>query len=302
MSLPVEPRTPGLMVRLMRVVIPFVFWIGRLLRRPPKPPRGVSPHVYGSHDDERLEYIAARAGAPERAAVVYIHGGGWIGGRKESYTRFLSFLAEAGYPVFNIEYPLAPEHPHPGILRSLFQALDWIRDKHPEIGGYHVVGDSAGGNLAMMVGLLATNPPLLAHVDPLRSELPLRCHSVVSLYGVLDRLSWIEDGFPGAETMLESYGGRAAFEAEVGPELAITPNDLSFDAAPPTLLAAGTKDELCRSSQIFAQRLAAGPGKVVHKEYPGEAHGFFNFGRSRHDAELRADMLAFLEAEDPHAA
>jgi acetyl esterase/lipase len=124
---------------------------------------------------------------------------------------------------------------------------------------------------------------------------------VVSLYGVLDRLSWIEDGFPGAERMLESYGGRAAFEAEVGPELAITPLDLAFVSAPASFLAAGTKDPLCRSSRLFAERLAAGPGKLVHREYPGEGHGFFNFGRSTSDAQLRADILEFLEAEDPTA-
>ena len=161
------------------------------------------------------------------------------------------------------------------------------------------MGDSAGGNLAMMVGLLIANPSLLGDIDPARSEAPLECHSVVSLYGVLDRLSWIEDGFPGAENMLESYGGKAAFEAEVAPELALTPMDLTFEQAPPSFLGAGTEDELCRSSRIFAERLAAGPGKVVHKEYPGEGHGFFNFGKTQSDAALRDDVLEFLASVDP---
>ena len=126
--------------------------------------------------------------------------------------------------------------------------------------------------------------------------MPLTCDSVVSLYGVLDRLSWIEDGFPGGEMMLESYGGEAAFEAEVGPELALTPMDLVFEAAPPSLLAVGGEDQLCRSSKLFGERLASGPGKLVYKEYPGEGHGFFNVGRTRSDGALRRDILEFLDS------
>ena len=59
--------------------------------------------------------------------------------------------------------------------------------------------------------------------------------SVVSLYGVLDRLSWIRNGFPAASLMLQSYAGKAAFEDKVGSELSIAPMDLSFDRCPPQL-------------------------------------------------------------------
>ena len=193
----IEPHAPDLSLRLMRVGVAGFYGLSRLLRRPPKPPGSVTEHAYGTHPDERLEFIAPRADAPSRSPVIYLHGGGWILGKKESYTRFLSFLADAGYPVLNVEYPLAPERPHPAILRSLFSALDWIEANHPEFPGYHAMGDSAGGNLAMMIGLLARNPDCVSAFDGARAgALPLACRSVVSLYGVLDRLSWIEDGFP----------------------------------------------------------------------------------------------------------
>ncbi len=298
-----EPHAPDLTLRLMRLAVAGFYGLSQLMRRPPKAPGAVTERAYGSHPDERIEYIEPREGAPARAPIIYLHGGGWILGKKESYTRYLSFLAEAGYPVFNVEYPLAPERPHPAILRSLFSALDWIEANHPTVSGYHVMGDSAGGNLAMMIGLLATNPEQIPIVDPERGGgLPLSCHSVVSLYGVLDRLSWIEDGFPGAENMMESYAGRGAFEREVGPEFAITPMDLEIGSAPPSLLTVGTEDPLLRSSRIFAERLGAGPGKVVLKEYSGEGHGFFNLGRSKSDVQMNEDILAFLEAEDPSSA
>ena len=295
-----EPHAPDLSLRLMRVAVGGFYGLSRLLRRPPKPPAGVVEHAYGSHPDQRIELLAPRADVPRRAAIVYLHGGGWILGKKESYTRYLSFLAEAGHPVFNVEYPLAPENPHPGILRALFEALDWIEAQHPEVSGYHVMGDSAGGNLAMMLGLMAQDPELLTAVDPGRRRgLPLVCHSVVSLYGVLDRLSWIEDEFPGADNMMEAYAGRGAFEPDVGPELAITPTDLAFRSAPPCLLTVGTKDPLLRSSRLFAERLGSASAKVRLIEYPGEGHGFFNLGTSKSAAQMNEDVLEFLTAQDP---
>ena len=303
MTTPAVAHAPDLSLRLMRGAVGLAYGGTRLMRRPPKAPAGVTEHSYGANPAERLEFILPRPGAPSRSPVVFIHGGGWILGAKESYTRYLSFLAEAGYPVFNVEYPLAPENPHPGILRSLFSAFDWIAAQHPEFTGYHVMGDSAGANLAMMIGLFATNPSLILPVDPKRSGgLPLTCHSVVSLYGVLDRLSWIEDGFPGADGMMEQYGGKIAFEAEVGAESSITPMDLDFEAAPASLLTVGTEDPLLRSSRMFAERLRSGRAKVVLKEYSGEGHGFFNLFRTKSDVQMNADILSFLEAEDPGSA
>lgn len=303
MSQPVPPQAAPFSLRMMRRGVNLLSGVGRLMRQPPKPPVAVEEHAYGRNPAERIEYIAPRPGAPERAAVIYFHGGGWVLGKKESYSPFLSFLAHAGYPVFNVEYPLAPEHPHPQLLQSLFRALDWIEKEHPEIQGYHAMGGSAGGNLAMMIGLLARNPELIPAVDEARPNgLPLTCHTVVSVYGVLDRLTWIEDGFPGADMMMESYAGKASFEPEVGPEIAITPMDLDFTDAPPSLLTVGTEDPLLRSSRLFAERLGAGTGKVRLIEYPGEGHGFFNFGRTNSAAQMNSDILEFLEAEDPKKA
>lgn len=300
----VAPRAPNRKTRVARRMMPIFFGATRLLRRPGAPPAGVIEERYGEHPDERIELIAPAPGAPPRAPIVFIHGGGYIAGSKELYTRYLTPFAEAGHPIFNVEYPLAPEHPHPYMLRSLFAAIDWIRNKHPEITGFHAMGDSAGGGLAMMVGLLGANPGLVGDIDPARTDgLPLECISVVSMWGVLDRLSMIEDGFPGSKNILECYGGPRAFEPEVGPDLAMTAMDLDFDEAPPCFIGVGTKDPLRRSSQMFAERLAQGPGDVVEfVEYEGERHGFFLFGPSRSAPKLNADMLAFLERVDPFAS
>jgi acetyl esterase/lipase len=98
--------------------------------------------------------------------------------------------------------------------------------------------------------------------------------------------------------MLECYAGSGAFEEQVGPDLAITPMDLEFERHPPSFLIAGEKDRLCESTRLCAARLASGSGVVASKIYEGEIHGFFSMRWRPRYAELRSDVLAFLEAHD----
>jgi len=257
-------------------------------------PASVVQHRYGAHPDERLEFIEPRPGSPARAPLVYIHGGGWIAGKKEFYTNDLGFLADEGYPIFNLEYPLAPEHPHPNILLSLLSALHWIRDRHPEYETMHLMGDSAGGNLAMMLAILTANPELIDDLEGSYAPRTPRPLSAISLYGVLDRLSWIEHRFPGSKVMLRSYGGDEAFEVEVGAELALTPMDLDFESLPPSFILAGSADQLAESSRLCGETLQKRHERVETKVYEGEGHGFFNRGGRPASQELRRDILDFL--------
>jgi len=282
-------------------------------------PNAIECHRYGVRRDETLEIIhPAGDGAgggidrgtdsgtdsradgraeskKKRTAVVYLHGGGWIIGNKELYSADLLFLTDRGYTVFNFDYPLAPEHPHPIPLASLMRGLAWFGRQHPEFEAIHLMGDSAGGNLAMMLGLLIDNPTLRRDIDPALEDLSLpRVRSVVSIYGVLDRTSWLDQRFPGASVMLQSYAGRAAFEPEVGPELAITPVDLKFDHHPPCLITIGTKDQLAESSRIAFDRLYRNDGRMRLIEYEGEGHGFLNFAGRPNSQKLRRDIIDFL--------
>ncbi len=259
----------------------------------------VSRHRYGTGKQETLELIDPMVGAPARSPVVYVHGGGWIAGRKELYTRDLCFLAELGHPVFNLDYPLAPEHPHPTPLRGLLRALDFVARSGPRAERVHLIGDSAGGNLAMMLGLLLGSPALRDRVLGPEADAGLRLPrplSVISLYGVLDRLSWIQDGFRSAEVMLHCYGGRGVFEHEVGPELAITPMDLPLATLdlPPCLIVTGTRDPLARSSRLAAEALDEAGASVRFEAFPGEVHGFFNMGWRPGSARLRDLMREFM--------
>lgn len=250
---------------------------------------------YGLHRQEILDYHAPRPGTPPRQAVVFIHGGGWLMGTKDFYGHDLVFLPEAGYPVFNIEYPKAPEHPHPQPLRSLLAALVFIKHSFEGVDHIHLMGDSAGGNMAVMAALLLSDITLLKQVDPWcdPKKLP-KVMSVTSIYGVLDRGTMMRPNVPGGSNLLAIYAGPGALSETVGPELSITPMDLAFERHPPCMLACGADDPILPSSQLYAERLQRDGHQVSLKTYANAFHGFFNFPDGEPKRALRRDILAFL--------
>jgi acetyl esterase/lipase len=258
-----------------------------------RPPETISRHQYGPNAAEYLDLIPAAPKSPPGTAVVYFHGGGWISGSSDISTYRLLDIAAEGHPVFNVEYPLAPEYPHPQILRSILAALVWIRRHHPEHESVHLMGDSAGGNLAMMAAIMISNPGLAQPLGVEMTGAVPAIQSVVSIQGVLDRLSWIEDGFGPAPLMLRSYAGQAALAAEVAPHLSVTPMDLTFDSLPPSFIVAGSEDRLARSSQICAERLWQQSFEVEYKVYEGAKHGFYTFD-SPQSRQLSDDVREFL--------
>ena len=258
-------------------------------------PDGWKTLRYGTHREETLDHHPAIADDPRRSPVVFLHGGGWMMGSTDAYSHDLLFLAEAGYPVFNIEYPKAPDTPHPWILRSVFKALTFIRSTFPEAEAVHLIGDSAGGNLAVMAALLMENPELLHPIDPALTPADLpRVLSVTSLYGVHDRGTCLNGSIMGADTMIESYGGPGALGETVDAHHAITPMDLDFAKHPPCLLICGSSDPLLASQDLYAAHLEASGHRVTTKVYDGAIHGFFNLTDSRPKAASRQDILDFL--------
>jgi len=92
--------------------------------------------------------------------IVYYHGGGWIAGSIGSHNNICSLIAKkCECIVISIEYPLAPESKYPMIIKYCFEALQWVYLNAKMLGGdqncISVSGDSAGGNLATIMTLMA---------------------------------------------------------------------------------------------------------------------------------------------------
>lgn len=253
----------------------------------------VKEFSYGSLKDEKLDFIAPNNSNKKHLAIVHIHGGAWVAGSKGNfYSKPLIKFSDSGYPIFSLNYPLAPEQQHPYLLRSLLKALIWIKKKYPEYHTIHLIGDSAGGNLAMMLGIFLSNPELLKILDSTNfNDLP-KIKSVVDIFGVNDRVSWIEDGFPSAKLFNRVY-----VENTETPNIPLFPMDFEhIKNLPPLFVVGAGEDKLLRSSKIWAEHIAKQFKDVEFKIYEGAAHGFFSFGKG--SDELIVDMLNFFEANN----
>ncbi len=92
-----------------------------------------------------------------RPAIVFIHGGGWTGGSRTSWSALIAPFAEHGYVGMAIDYDLSPVVRFPVALEECKEAVRWLRahasDYHVDPNRIAVAGGSAGGELAALVAL-----------------------------------------------------------------------------------------------------------------------------------------------------
>ncbi|KAL4804630.1 Alpha/Beta hydrolase protein [Aspergillus unguis] len=93
-------------------------------------------------------------------AIVHAHGGGTIYGSAGKWTRIHHPMVKAtGVPIYTVEYRLAPENPFPAGVEDVYAVLKWIHEQGERIGvdsaRLAVAGESAGGNLAAAVAIMA---------------------------------------------------------------------------------------------------------------------------------------------------
>ncbi len=90
------------------------------------------------------------AGAANDRVVLYVHGGGYVIGSARNYDRFAGHLANSvGCRVLNLDYRLAPEHPHPAAVQDSTNAYRWLLAQGYKPEHIAISGDSAGGGLTL---------------------------------------------------------------------------------------------------------------------------------------------------------
>jgi len=119
----------------------------------------------GPTGDIALRILRPQVGAPGARnrtlpTILYMHGGGWVLGDKETHDRLVRELAHgAQAAVVFVDYPRAPEAKYPVALEQAYSTLLWLAENGPQLNldptRIAVVGDSVGGNMAAALTLLA---------------------------------------------------------------------------------------------------------------------------------------------------
>lgn len=139
--------------------------------------------AYDRYPETVLDILIPKTAPPKnRPGALVIHGGGWVGGSREGMIRnFCLPYLEKGFVVANVEYRLAKAATAPAAVTDVLQAANWFRRNarryQVDTNRIIVTGGSAGGHLALMVGLT----PKSAGLGP-----PAKVAAVINFYGITD--------------------------------------------------------------------------------------------------------------------
>ena len=138
--------------------------------------------------ETRLDILRPKAATGKRPAILFIHGGGWTGGLKENVVEnFCLPYLKKGFIVANVEYRLAKSALAPAAVTDVLKAAEWLSKNAAKYGidskKIIVSGDSAGGHLALMVGLA----PRQAKLGP-----EAKVAAIVNFYGITDLMDVLE--------------------------------------------------------------------------------------------------------------
>src|SRR6516162_9952401 len=136
--------------------------------------------------DAKLDVYQARDAKVPNPTLIYFHGGGWVQGSKESSSlTFLPFL-NMGWNVVNVEYRLGKVSLAPAAVQDALCALRWVyrngKDYNVDTGRL-VLGNSAGGHLALTTGMI----PASAGLDSMcPGTEELKVAAIINWYGITD--------------------------------------------------------------------------------------------------------------------
>jgi acetyl esterase len=208
-------------------------------------------------------------------ALVFFHGGGWVIGDLDTHDGICRALANAGgCVVASVDYRLAPEHKYPVAAEDAFAATRWVAEHGAELGvdgrRLAVGGDSAGGNLAAAVALMAR--------DRGGPELALQILVYPVTQHALDTRSYREhaDGYLLTRNAMRWFWDLYLARPGDGDQPYASPLLApSLAGLPPALVITAEYDPLCDEGEAYAARLRQAGVPVAATRYPGMIHGFF---------------------------
>ena len=244
--------------------------------------------------DLKLDVYRPRGSASANPTLVYIHGGGWTNGSKESSAlTFLPYL-EMGWSVVNVAYRLAEVAHAPAAVEDTRCALRWVYRNADQYGfdrdAIVVTGNSAGGHLALTTGMLQASDGLDAQcpgdrmrtwaIGPANTD-TLRVAAIINWYGITDVVDLLDSGPGSSGNFTEAWLGSAANRREIAAR--VTPLNHVRSTLPPILTIHGTDDTIVpyehgvRLHQALDE--AGVPNRLISID--GGGHGGFSYDEMR---------------------
>lgn len=246
-----------------------------------------------------VRVYAPDSGPLGKPVMLFFHGGGWVTGDIESYSPVCAALSrETGHVVMSVDYRLAPEYRFPcaledcyAVAKELFQNPDMLCVKADNIT---LIGDSAGGNLAAAVSLMAAER---GEFSPRRQVLIYPAtywdHSESSPFESIRE--------NGNDYLLTSRRVEEYIRLYIGSEKDLKSPYLApllaknLQNQPDTLIITAEYDPLRDEGEEYGKRLAAAGNRVKIYRMSDGLHGFFSlpvqFTHVKTSMELIKDFI-----------
>jgi len=177
--------------------------------------------------------------------MIFIHGGSWRTGKRSDYLPYLIDYAKKGFVTATVSYRLVKKATFPAAVQDVNCAVRWIRS-HAEDYGIDsermvLIGGSAGGHLAMMVGYAGDELMFNEDCSVGNSS---KVKAIINLYGPADLTTpYAKSTYQTIDFIGSPYEDNPELYELASPKTFITPDD------PPTLIFQGTIDSLVPVSQ-----------------------------------------------------
>jgi len=228
-----------------------------------------------------------------RPAIVFFFGGGWRSGSPAQFQHQCTYLASRGMVAMTAEYRVESRHGVKAVscFRDAKSAIRWVRRNAERLGidpnRVAAGGGSAGGHLAGALGTIQEFDD--QGEDASVSAVP----NALVLFNPALVLAPVEGRGDRAWDKLGSLGERMGVEPEM-----LSPYHHIRAGQSPTIIFHGRDDTTVPyfTSELFAEKMKEKGNRCELIGYPGQSHGFFNYGRAenKHFADTVKKMDAFL--------
>lgn len=231
-------------------------------------------------------------GARTDAAVLYLHGGGYVIGSPRSHRHLAAAIARAaGTRALLLDYRLAPEHPFPAGLEDAVAAYQWLLAGGVAPARIVVAGDSAGGGLTMatLLALRERGLPRPAAavcispwVDLTNSAASYATKAAVDPIVTLDSIALLTQAYIGTGDPKQPL---------------VSPLYADLRNLPPLLIHVGSDEVLLDDALGLAARARTAGVDVTIREWPAMIHVWHWFLSMLDEADQAvADIGAFVKA------
>ena len=221
-----------------------------------------------------LRVYTPKSGKGPFPLIVYYHGGGFVIANLDVYNASAQGLAEqVGAVVISVAYRLAPENKFPTAHNDAFAAYEWAVKNAATLNAdpakIAVVGESAGGNLAANVSIMARDKKIMIPVHEVlvypisQANMNTESYKMYANAKPLNKamMGWFTEKY--LNTMIEAQN----------PKISLV--NANLKGLPPTTIITAEIDPLHDDGTMLANKLSAAGVKVNSRNYEGVTHEFF---------------------------